>query len=116
MNEPIQRTHPRFETYELALDMISAISPLAARMRSRDAALARQLRDAANSVALNIAEGRLKVGQGRLHQWRVAAGSLAESRACLDVAERWGYLAPAHVADAQALLDRLGAMLWRLTH
>jgi len=116
MNEPIQRTHHRFDTYGVALEMIEAVRPLHARMRTHDAALAEQLRKAASSAALNLSEGRRKIGQGRLHLWRISAGSTAESRTCLDVAERWGYLEPSQTAAAHALLDRLAALLWRLTH
>jgi hypothetical protein len=34
----------------------------------------------------------------------------------LRVAEGWGYLGGEDLVEAYALLDRLGAILWRLTH
>jgi hypothetical protein len=62
-----------------------------------------------------LAEGRRRAGADRLHSWRVAAGSAEEVRAALRVAEAWGDLSAAEVSAAIVLLDRLLAMLWRLT-
>jgi len=45
-----------------------------------------------------------------------AAGSANETRAALRVATQWGYLAAEDAATAQALLDRIIAVLWKLTH
>jgi len=46
--------------------------------------------------------------------FRIAAGSAAEVRATLEVALAWGYLDAAPLAAAE--VDRVLAMLWRLTH
>jgi hypothetical protein len=52
----------------------------------------------------------------RLHHWRVAAGSADEVRTALRVAVAWGDFDEPDAADALGLLDRVLAMLWRLTH
>ncbi len=43
-----------------------------------------------------------------------ASGSNTEVRATLDAAIAWGWIDDA--TEAHALLDRLAAMLWRLSH
>ena len=67
-------------------------------------------------MPLNLGEGRRRTGKDRLHLWRVAGGSADEARQCLLVAEAWGYLTPDEIAEPLALLDRLCAATWRLTH
>jgi hypothetical protein len=52
----------------------------------------------------------------RLHHWRVAAGSADEVRTALRVAVAWGDLDEPDAAEALGLLDRVLAMLWKLTH
>ena len=59
---------------------------------------------------------RCIVGRDRFHLYRVAAGSAAEVRTALALAANWGYIAQPQAAPAHALLDRVVAILWRLTH
>ena len=106
-------SHP-FHVYGAALALVSALRPVLAQMKTQDRALADQLRRAASSVVLNIAEGNQRVGQDRLQFFRIAAGSAAEVKAALEVARVWGHLDASPAADAE--LDRVLAMLWRLTH
>jgi four helix bundle protein len=82
----------------------------------QDGDLARQLKRAATSVALNLAEGRQRAGRDRGHHYRIAAGSAAEVTAALDIAAGWAYIDAAERAALEAPLDRIRAMLWRLTH
>ena len=104
----------KFQVYEVALEMVSALRPLMEALARRDRDLADQVRRASSSVVLNIAEGARRWGKDRMHFYRIAAGSAAEVRAALDVARAWDYLGPQTEVDA--LLDRVLAMLWRLTH
>ena len=104
------------EVLEVALEMIGALRAPVARLRQADRDLADQLRDAASSVALNIAEGAGRVGKDRPHHYRVAAGSNLEVAAALRVAVAWGDLEAAEVQAALDLGRRVGAMLWRMTH
>lgn len=103
-----------FHAYDAALALVSELRPVLAPLKTRDHALADQLRRAASSVALNIAEGNRRVGQDRIQFFRIAAGSAAEVRAALEVACAWGSIDPSPAVDAG--LDRVLAMLWRLTH
>ena len=104
----------RFEAYEVALEMVSALRPSVEALARRDRDLADQVRGAAASVVLNLTEGARRAGKDRLHFFRISAGSAAEVRAALKVAQAWGQLGS--MAEVESLLDRVLAMLWRLTH
>ena len=114
--KPNQSYSSRFDAQNLALDMIRSLRQPIERIQQHDPKLADQLRRAASAVPLNIAEGNRRAGKDKRYHWRVAAGSADEARYCLRVAEAWGYLAEEESDDALGLLDRLGAILYRLTH
>ena len=106
-------------TLDLALHMIRCVCQPLERLQARDPKLADQLRRAASSVPTNLGEGRRGTGKDRLHLWRVAGGSprlCDEARQCLLIAEAWGFLDAAEIAEPLELLDRLCAATWRLTH
>ena len=113
----MQATTPpssRFQVLEVALQAIAALRPVVARIRQCDRDLGEQTRRALSSVALNIAEGNRSEGGNRLTRFSSAAGSTAEARTALRVAVAWGYVDAAAVDAADALLDRVAAMLHRL--
>ncbi len=105
-----------FEAFDLALAAIRDLVRPLATISQHDPDLARQLRRAAASVALNLQEGRRRQGRDRLHLWRVAAGSADEVVAALRVAEAFGYVAPEAIAPVLARCDRVLAITWTLTH
>jgi four helix bundle protein len=82
----------RFIAYDLSIDLIVGLRSTLARIKRHDAALAKQGRDAAGSVPLNLGEGNGRAGADRLHHFRIALGSLREVGAVLDVAVALGYL------------------------
>jgi four helix bundle protein len=105
-----------FDALEVSLDLVRSLRRPLERLRSRDRCLCDQVRRAASSVPMNLAEGRRRSGADRLHHWRIAAGSAEELRTALRVALAWGDLQPAEVAETLRLIDRVLAMTWRLTH
>src|SRR5262245_21217989 len=106
----------RFEAYEVALQAVAALRPIAQLLAQHDRDLTTQLKKAASSMPLNIAEGARRAGRDRIQHYRIAAGSAAEARSVLQVAQAWGYV-DAEVAQApDALLDRVLGMLWRLAN
>ena len=103
-----------FKAYERSIELIRELKPLVQQLGKQDPDLAKQLRKAASSVALNLAEGNRRGGKDKPYHFRVAAGSAAEVGAALDVAQAWGHLqTPDRTLQT---LDEVRAMLWRLTH
>ena len=105
-----------FEVYEVSREALRKLRPAIDEVQRSDRDLARQMRRAGASVTLNIAEGWRRLGRDRRQLYLVAAGSNAEVRAALDVSEALGYLDSKAYAELDMLLDRVSAMLYRLTH
>ena len=74
------------------LDAVRLMRGLLAAIEKRDSDLARQLRRAASSVVLNLAEGSGSFGRVRTARYRTALGSARETMSCLRVAEAFGYV------------------------
>ena len=89
--------------YAVILDVLRELRPVVARIEVHDRDLARQLRRAATSIALNCSEGSGSNGGTRRERYRNALGSARETGACLDAAMALGYV---EAIDA-SLLDRL---------
>ena len=102
--------------YDVAVEMIREIRPLIEQVGRHDKALAGQLRRSASSVPLNIAEGAKSRGGNEFARYQDAAGSASETRSALQVAAAWGYIPEASRTSVDELLDRVVAMLYRLTH
>src|ERR1700682_5557384 len=92
--------------YEDMLDVVRTMRSMLAAIEKNDPDLARQLRRAASSVVLNLAEGSGSFGRMRTARYRTALGSARETLACLPVAEALG-----HVQTAPA---ELGAQMKRV--
>ena len=105
-----------FHAQTIAHEFATAVCLIAAVLKLRDHHLADQLKRAATSAVLNLAEGNHRAGRDRVARFRIASGECAEARAALRLAIDAGHVAADAVGDALALGDRLGAMLWRLTH
>ena len=78
--------------YDDMLDAVRAMREMTATIERCDGDLARQLRRAASSVVLNVAEGSGSFGRVRTMRYRTALGSARETLACLRVAEAFGYV------------------------
>ena len=63
-----------FIAYDLSLDLVSLVAPVALAVQRHDRSLADQLRRAVASVPANLAEGSGRVGRDRLHHYRIALG------------------------------------------
>src|SRR6476469_6545911 len=99
--------------YDVSLSVLRKLSPVVSEIERHDSDLARQLRRAASSVTLNLAEGSGSQGRNRNARYFNALGSAREVRACLHVALAWRYvgLIDAHLLDE---LERVIATLIRL--
>jgi four helix bundle protein len=96
--------------YDVMIGAMRQMRPSIARIEAQDKDLARQLRRAASSVALNLSEGSGSSGGTRRERYRNALGSARETTACLEVAVALGYVdrLDAGMLDA---LDRVKATL-----
>ncbi|HEY5145203.1 MAG TPA: four helix bundle protein [Polyangiaceae bacterium] len=79
--------------YATVIEVLGMLRPVLAQIESHDRDLARQLRRAAASVALNLSEGSGSRAGTRRERYHNAFGSARETGACLDVAEALGYVA-----------------------
>ena len=102
-----------FIAYEVSLDLIRSVRDLVPRIQRFDSDLADQLKRAASSVTLNLAEGaRLQAGNKRRH-YDIAHGSANEVKGALDLVEAWGW--SIDTTAARELVDRQLGLLWGLT-
>ncbi len=104
-----------FQVYQVSLEGIRSLRQPLVKIRTCDPKLFGHIREAASSVPMNIAEGHRRSGKDRPYHFCVAAGSAAEVRSALEVLEAWGDLEARENAPALKLLDRVLAMLWKLT-
>jgi four helix bundle protein len=93
------------------LDVIRSMRGALGAIDKRDADLARQLRRAASSVVLNIAEGSGSFGRVRTVRYRTALGSARETLACLQTAEAFGYVEPVSSTMIQGMNRIIGTLV-----
>ena len=103
-----------FIAYEVSIEVIASLRKIVPIIAKQDGDLADQIRRAASSVPLNLSEGQRLTKGNKPKHYAIAHGSANEVRAALRTAIAWGYLDEA--SEQLALLDRLLAILWRLTH
>jgi four helix bundle protein len=99
--------------YTVALDLIRALRPVVAQLRSYSPEAADQVERAASSIVHNIAEGDRRNGRDPKRFFDMAHGSAGEIRGALDVADAWGWQVDSE--HARVLLDRELRLLWGLT-
>lgn len=102
-----------FDCLEVAHQAAEGIGPIIKAIAAHDRELAVQLRRACVSIVSNIDEAVGNAGGRKAEHFRYALGSAREVASQLRLARAWGYVAD--VSAPLALLDRVRAMLWRLT-
>ena len=87
---------------DTVIALVAEVAPIAEQIGRHDSALAKQLREALSSVALNIAEGSDQRGARRTNHYAIALGSARESFVALRAAGAWGYIGPVpkNIVDA----------------
>ena len=100
--------------YSVILEVMRGLRPVMCEIERRDPDLARQMRRAASSVALNVSEGMYSRGKNRGARYHNAMGSMQETRSCIDVGVVLGYI---DGVDGSLLdqIDRIQATLFKLT-
>ena len=103
----------RATALSLMRDALPALKVTVDRVRREDRDLGNQMRRAAQSVLLNLAEADGNRGGNRRLRIETALGSLRETREALHIAAAWGYVEAAAAEELDRLLDRAAAMSWR---
>jgi len=107
--------HEKLDVYRVALEFAAWAYNICRSLKGMDRSARDQLLRAAQSIALNIAEGCGKVSsaeRGRFFQ--IASGSARECGAILDILGRCGVLDVETVRGGKVLLVRVVSMLTRL--
>ncbi|MDI1434054.1 four helix bundle protein [Polyangium sorediatum] len=101
--------------YDVVLVMAGDAARIADRIERKDRDLARQMRRAMQSVALNVAEGMGSLSGHKRQRYSTALGSAREVLACVQVAQAMRSIGP---VDAQVLdrMDHVIATLGRLVY
>ena len=104
-----------FDALEMSLQVLERLVPVETRIRQRSASLGKQLADASESIALNLGEGRLRNHGDKRRHFEMAAGCASEVSVALRIALAKRYVTAADLAPVEEALDRVRAMLYRLT-
>jgi four helix bundle protein len=107
----------RLDIYQSSIQFLALSSRLLTTLPKGNASLADQLRRAALSVPLNIAEaaGRTTAADGARH-YAIARGSAMECAAIVDAWQVLGLIQEREHAQAVEMLARIVAMATRLCH
>jgi four helix bundle protein len=100
--------------YDRARRIVRDLAPLLHTIRDQDKSLADQLKRAAQSVVLNIAEARGNDAGNAKARFSTACGSAKEVRAALNVASDWGYIEARMATHLDERLDEVCAITWSL--
>jgi four helix bundle protein len=104
----------KFIAVEVAYEAAELVKKPIEALTRQNRSLGDQALRAASSIVLNLEEGNCRTGADRLHMFRIAEGSTKELRAALRLATMWRQIdVPVQV---MALLDRLSALIYGLTH
>ena len=101
----------RLEAYQSATKFLAEATKIAGEVPRGHGDLADQLRRAALSVPLNIAEGSGKFSRDARRFYTVARGSALECAAILDALASLGLFEDNHLAQGRAFLERVVATL-----
>ena len=104
----------RLDVYRCAIEFLAVAVKLAEQAPRGYGSLSDQLRRAALSVPLNIAEGSGKTTRDGAHFYTIARRSALECAATLDVLEALGAVRAEDLAHPRALLERIVSMLTKL--
>ena len=100
--------------YDRARGVVRELQPLLHAIREEDKSLADQLKRAAQSVVLNIAEARGNDAGNARARFSTACGSAKEVRAALNLATDWGYIETRMATRLDERLDEVCAITWCL--
>ena len=101
----------RLDVYKAAVGFLGLACKLLSKIPRGNADLSDQLRRAALSVPLNIAEGSGKFSRDAVRFYTIARGSALECAAILDALETIAAVDESDLKDAREILERVVSML-----
>jgi four helix bundle protein len=101
----------RLDAYKAATKFLGLVTTLASKVPRGQADLVDQLRRAALSVPLNIAEGSGKFNRDARRYYGIARGSALECAAIFDALEAMALLGKGELNEGRDLLERVVSML-----
>lgn len=108
--------HERLDVYQRALEVLDLCDEIVEQMPPKRAHLKDQLDRAATSIVLNIAEGAGELSfDEKCRFYRMARRSATETAAILHIVLRRRHGPEDKIEAARELLDRVVAMLVRMT-
>ncbi len=105
----------KLDVYRCSITFVGMAVSLSETIPKGYGAISDQLRRAALSVPLNIAEGSAKTGQERYRFYKIARGSALECAAILDVLHELRFSTTEQLLESRELLERIVSMLWKMT-
>ncbi|NCA83615.1 MAG: four helix bundle protein [Opitutae bacterium] len=107
--------HEKLDVYRLSIADVGWVDRLCQSLKGQQAHAKDQILRAAQSIPLNIAEGKGKATEhDRRRYFEIARGSALECAAAQDVLEICGALEASENSQAKQTLDRIVAMLTKL--
>ena len=107
--------HEKLECYKQSVETAEDLSKEVAKWPKGYGYLSDQLKRAASSITLNIAEGNAKQSHPeRRRFFRIARASTAEVAACLDLMRAFGLIGPIEANSLKSRLEGISKMLWAL--
>ena len=103
-----------FIAYEVSVQLVTSLRKVIPAIERFDRDLGDQMRRAASSVVLNLAEGQRRQKGNKHRAYETAHGEAREVLGCLDCAHAWGWIGEDSAARAKC--DRLLGLCWGLTH
>ena len=101
----------RLDAYQAATEFLGVMWKLVAKIPKGYGDIVDQLRRAALSVPLNIAEGSGKFNRDAIRYYTIARGSALECAAILDALEAMAVFDDATLKPGRDLLERIVSML-----
>ena len=101
----------RLDVYRASTELLAATWKLVTRVPKGNGDIVDQLRRAALSVPLNIAEGSGKFSRDAVRFYTIARGSALECAAILDALQAMAVFEEADLEQARGLLERIVSML-----
>jgi len=108
-------THENLDVYHCSIEFLALTLRLLAHLPRSEREIRDQLKRAAMSIPLNIAEGAGKpTAPDRAHYHAIARGSAMECAALLDVCRVAGFIPLREAEQGRELLTRVVSMLTRM--